>query len=221
MTVNQLNREDIPTNEYMGYVQQDDELFQSFTVRECLMFAAKLKLPKNIDLEQRVDEIIASLKLERCQYTHIGGTMVKGISGGERKRASIGVEIIANPNLIFMDEPTTGLDSYTAATMMAIMKDLTDSGRTIVTTIHQPNTHAFDMFDQMMLLTQGKVIYMNDACQAVDYFDSIGYTCPPHTNPADHFMEIMSLEGHVLPQDQLDKSRSTQSQIKTDFDLKV
>ena len=85
------------------------------TVRECLEFSAKLKLPGTIDEKiQKVNQIIEDLKLQKCQDTFIGGYLIKGVSGGERKRTSIGVELITNPSLIFLDEPTTGLDSFTA-----------------------------------------------------------------------------------------------------------
>lgn len=85
------------------------------TVRECLEFAAKLKLPGTYASKiARVNELIAKLKLNKCQNTRIGGPLVKGVSGGERKRTSIGVELITDPMMIFLDEPTTGLDSFIA-----------------------------------------------------------------------------------------------------------
>lgn len=100
---------------FSAYIQQDDVLFQAMTVRECLEFSAKMKLKGGHEMQQkRVDEIIQDLKLKKCQNTMIGGPLIKGVSGGERKRTSIGVELITNPSLIFLDEPTTGLDSYTA-----------------------------------------------------------------------------------------------------------
>ena len=85
------------------------------TVRECLEFAAKLKLKGSYESKIRcVDKVIKELNLEKCQNTKIGGELFKGVSGGERKRTSIGLELITNPSLIFLDEPTTGLDSFTA-----------------------------------------------------------------------------------------------------------
>lgn len=107
------------------------------TVRECLEFSAKLKLP-GTDAEKikKVDEIITDLKLNKCEKTLIGGSLIKGVSGGERKRTSIGVELITDPSLIFLDEPTTGLDSYTATQVMVILKNLAMSGRTVIQTIH-------------------------------------------------------------------------------------
>lgn len=143
---------------------------------------------------RRVDDIIQDLRLGKCQNTKIGGPLIKGVSGGERKRTSIGVELITDPNLIFLDEPTTGLDSFTATSVMETLKELANQGRTIVQTIHQPNSDIFEMFDRLMLLAQGKVIYFNEARLAVDHFAAQGYKCPELSNPSDYFMSIMSIE---------------------------
>jgi ATP-binding cassette subfamily G (WHITE) protein 2 len=123
---------------YSAYVQQDDILFQTMTVRECLTFAARLKLPGDEQTKlERVNFMISTLKLTKCQNTRIGGPLVKGVSGGERKRTSIGVELITDPNLIFLDEPTTGLDSFTATSVMETLGDLArKENRTVISTIH-------------------------------------------------------------------------------------
>ena len=110
---------------------------------------------------ERVDNIIEELRLKKCENTKIGGPLVKGVSGGERKRTSIGVELITDPSLIFLDEPTTGLDSFTATSVMETLRDLSSKGRTIIQTIHQPNSDMFEMMDQLMLLALGKIIYFN------------------------------------------------------------
>ena len=107
---------------YLAYVQQDDILFQTLTVRECLIFAAKMRLPPKVDHKAKVDELIESLRLDKAADTKIGGPLVKGVSGGERKRTSIGVELITDPSLIFLDEPTTGLDSFTGKVLFEIME---------------------------------------------------------------------------------------------------
>ena len=187
-----------------AYVQQDDILFQTMTVRECLEFAAKLKFKGTLEEQlTRVDEIVKELRLNKCQNTKIGGPLVKGVSGGERKRTSIGVELITDPNLIFLDEPTTGLDSFTATSVCETLRALATSGRTIVSTIHQPNSDIFEIFDRLMLLAQGKIIYFNRASEAVEYFGSLGpeYRCPELSNPADHFMSIMSIESQEVAED--------------------
>jgi len=107
------------------------------SVRECLEFAAKLRLTGSYaDKMKRVGEIIRDLRLDKCQHTRIGGEMVKGVSGGERKRTSIGVELITDPSLVFLDEPTTGLDSFTAYTVIEVLKEIAMTGRTVISTIH-------------------------------------------------------------------------------------
>lgn len=181
---------------YSAYVQQDDILFQTMTVRECLTFAARLKLPGSEEEKlARVNFMIATLKLTKCQNTRIGGPLVKGVSGGERKRTSIGVELITDPNLIFLDEPTTGLDSFTATAVMETLGDLArKENRTVISTIHQPNTDIFEMFDLLVLLAAGKIIYFNKSDKSVDYFGNLGHLCPELSNPTDYFMTMMSKE---------------------------
>lgn len=176
------------------------------TVRECLTFAARLKLEASEDEKQeRVNHMIKTLKLSKAQNTRIGGPLVKGVSGGERKRTSIGVELITDPNLVFLDEPTTGLDSFTATSVMESLGDLArKENRTVVSTIHQPNTDIFDMFDRLVLLAKGKIIYFNEAKHSVDYFSNLGYTCPDTSNPCDYFMTMMSKES--IEQDYEDDS---------------
>jgi len=124
--------------------------------------------------------------------------MIRGVSGGERKRASIGVELITNPSMIFLDEPTTGLDSTTALKIMELLIALAKSGRNVISTIHQPNSEIFSKFDNLMLLVRGNIIYQGHANQAVNYFGTIGYPCPKLTNPADFFMKIMNESGLVI-----------------------
>jgi ABC-type multidrug transport system ATPase subunit len=183
---------------YSAYVQQDDILFQTMTVRECLEFSAKLKLRGELaDKITRVDNLISELRLNKCQNTKIGGDLIRGVSGGERKRTSIGVELITDPNLIFLDEPTTGLDSYTATSVIETLRDLTYSGKTVVSTIHQPNSNIYQSFDRLMLMSLGKIIYFNEARLAVNYFSELGFACPKFSNPADYFMHMMSAESRA------------------------
>lgn len=173
--INGVDRSKTDYGRYVAYVQQEDVLYQTLTVRECLTFAARMKLPPSVNYNERVDRLIESLKLEKAQHTKIGGNLVRGVSGGERKRTSIGVELITDPSLIFLDEPTTGLDSFTAFNVVEVLKAIAESGRTVVSTIHQPNTETFAQFDQLMLMADGRTIYMNDASKAVDYFTKTGY----------------------------------------------
>lgn len=113
----------------IGFVTQDDVLFPHLTVKETLTYTAMLRLPKTLttaEKEKRASDIIHELGLERCQDTMIGGSFVRGISGGERKRVCIGNEIIINPSLLFLDEPTSGLDSTTALKIVDILQDIAE-----------------------------------------------------------------------------------------------
>lgn len=103
------------------------------TVWECIDFSAKLRIAvSEKERQEKVEKIIEDLKLSKCRNTKIGGPLIKGVSGGERKRTSIGVELITDPSLIFLDEPTTGLDSHTASQLNEILRNLAKSGRTII-----------------------------------------------------------------------------------------
>ena len=219
--INGVSRSKIDYGRYVAYVQQEDVLFQTLTVRECLEFAGRMRLPPSVDYKARVDQLIESLKLEKAQNTKIGGNLVRGVSGGERKRTSIGVELITDPSLIFLDEPTTGLDSFTAFNVVEVLRAIAQSGRTVVSTIHQPNTETFDQFDQLMLLADGRTIYMNDASKAVNYFARTGYPCPEHTNPADHFMYMMSIEAYELDAEEGEMLAKRRTEVEQSYKQKI
>lgn len=119
-----------------AYVMQEDCLIPSLTVRETLLFAAKLRLPSSTEEErkQAVNETILQLGLKECADTRIGDNDRKGCSGGEKRRTSIGVQLLSNPSVLFLDEPTTGLDATSAFQVIETLKSLSQRGRTIVTT---------------------------------------------------------------------------------------
>jgi len=154
--------------------------------------------------------LLHDLGLIKCADTKVGNALIRGLSGGERKRASIGVELITNPSLIFLDEPTTGLDSTTALKILELLVKLAKSGRNVVSTIHQPNSEIFSRFDNLLLLVRGNVIYEGPAKDTVGYFASIGYQCPKLTNPADYFMKIMNETGFLIEEMQKAKDKGTE-----------
>lgn len=144
----------------VGYVLQDDLLYESLTVEETLGYAAALRLPREMsaaDKAKRVDDVITALSLEGCRKTVIGGFFRKGISGGERKRTSVGHELLINPSIMFLDEPTSGLDSTTAMHLLQMLQFLAKGGRVIVTTIHQPSSRIYQTLDNLLLLSQGEL----------------------------------------------------------------
>ncbi|KFP79132.1 ATP-binding cassette sub-family G member 2, partial [Apaloderma vittatum] len=178
-----------------GYVVQDDVVMGTMTVRENLHFSAALRLPSSISVkekEDRVTQIISELGLSKVADAKVGTEMIRGVSGGERKRTSIGMELITEPPVLFLDEPTTGLDASTANAVLMLLKKLSRRGRTIIFSIHQPRYSIFKLFDSLTLLALGKVLYHGPAKQALEYFSSIGYECEPFNNPADFFLDIIN-----------------------------
>ena len=114
---------------------------------------------------------------------------MKGLSGGERKRTSIGVELITDPSIIFLDEPTSGLDSFTAKRIVKMLVGLAEKGKAVISTIHQPSSDTFKEFDRLLLLAEGNIIYQGKASEAFNYFKSIDFVIPRFSNPADYFLK--------------------------------
>ncbi|CAN6285615.1 unnamed protein product [Urochloa humidicola] len=177
----------------IGFVTQDDVLFTHLTVKETLTYAALLRLPRTMTRQQKKEramDIIYELGLERCQDTMIGGSFVRGVSGGERKRVCIGNEILINPSLLFLDEPTSGLDSTTALRIVQLLHDIAEDGKTVITTIHQPSSRLFHKFDKLILLGKGSLLYFGKASEAMPYFQSIGCSPLIAMNPAEFLLDL-------------------------------
>ncbi|KAA8527088.1 hypothetical protein F0562_008683 [Nyssa sinensis] len=177
----------------IGFVTQDDVLFPQLTVEETLVFAAFLRLPSSMSPRQkyeRVEMIVKELGLERCRHTRVGGGFIKGISGGERKRTSIGHEILVDPSLLLLDEPTSGLDSTSANRLLQILQGVAKAGRTIITTIHQPSSRMFHMFDKVLLIAEGYPVYYGKAREAIQYFSSLRFIPEIAMNPAEFLLDL-------------------------------
>uniref|UniRef100_A0A8C1C3C4 Broad substrate specificity ATP-binding cassette transporter ABCG2 n=1 Tax=Cyprinus carpio carpio TaxID=630221 RepID=A0A8C1C3C4_CYPCA len=178
-----------------GYVVQDDIVMGTLTVRENLCFSAALRLSSQIsprEKEARVNHLISELALNKVADAKVGTQLIRGISGGERKRTSIGMELIIDPSVLFLDEPTTGLDASTAYSVLLLLKRMAGQGRTIIMSIHQPRYSIYRLFDSLTLLVNGKQVYHGPTQDALDYFANIGYACEAHNNPADFFLDIIN-----------------------------
>jgi ATP-binding cassette, subfamily G (WHITE), eye pigment precursor transporter len=127
--------------------------------------------------------------------SQIGDIRRKILSGGERKRTSIGVELVSDPSLIMLDEPTSGLDSFKARSICKLLNDLARrKGRTIVSTIHQPSSEAFFYFDRLYLMADGFTVFQGDAAESMDWFRALKFNVPKMCNPADFFMKALSIK---------------------------
>lgn len=177
----------------VGFVLQDDMLFETLTVQETLAFAAELRLPRATTAAQRtarVEGVISALGLQKCRGTIIGGWERRGISGGERKRVSIGHELLIDPALLLLDEPTSGLDATTALHLARTLRRLASGGRAICSTLHQPSSRIFQQLDRLMLLADGHVLYYGAAAAVVPWFSALGFPCPFGVNVADFILDL-------------------------------
>uniref|UniRef100_A0A0D3GII4 ABC transporter domain-containing protein n=1 Tax=Oryza barthii TaxID=65489 RepID=A0A0D3GII4_9ORYZ len=202
----------------------DDVLFPQLTVEETLVFAAFLRLPARMSKQQkrdRVDAIITELNLERCRHTKIGGAFVRGVSGGERKRTSIGYEILVDPSLLLLDEPTSGLDSTSAAKLLVVLRRLARSAarRTVITTIHQPSSRMFHMFDKLLLVAEGHAIYHGGARGCMRHFAALGFSPGIAMNPAEFLLDLATgnLDGISSPASLLLPSAAAASPDSPEF----
>ncbi|KAJ2450336.1 hypothetical protein EV183_004358 [Coemansia sp. RSA 2336] len=182
-----------------AYVQQDDIMHSMLTVKETLTYAAKLRLSNtqysSEQKTERVQSIIKQLRLSAIQESRIGDAKVRGVSGGERKRVSIGAELLTDPDMLFLDEPTSGLDSNSSQLVVELVKQVAQERQIgAMMTIHQPSARIFNTFDKVILLSQGRVVYFGPTSAAIGYFADIGYQCPVHENPADYFIDLMTLD---------------------------
>lgn len=189
--INGRRRETLDFNSVAGYVMQDEILLEHLKVRETLEFSASFKMSKD-KVKLRVDDIVNQLGLKSCEHSFVGGFTKKGISGGEKKRVAIGVELLTDPSILFLDEPTTGLDSYNSETLIGLLNELAKTGVTVIATIHQPNSYIFALFDRMLLLGGNEVVYHGSAEESLDYFKSIGFECPEFNNPAEFLLELIT-----------------------------
>eukprot|EP01134_Creolimax_fragrantissima_P007093 CFRG7093T1 len=173
-----------------GYLPQEDMLIMQLTVKENLLFSAKLRLPST----SSQDEVNRRVKstIEELNLTGVANMFASKLSGGERRRLHIGLELLREPGLLILDEPTSGLDSHTAMNLLLVLRNLVNRGRTVILSIHQPRHSIFSMFDELILLNQGKCVYGGPASVAVEYFKVQGYEAAIHDNPADWLLDIMN-----------------------------
>jgi ABC-type multidrug transport system ATPase subunit len=195
-----------------GYVMQFDVLYPDLSPREHLVYSARMSGHPNP--EKKADYMCEVLGIESCKNMRVGDDLRRGISGGERKRTSIGLELINDPSLLFLDEPTTGLDSKSALNLASLLRSLADNGRTVISTIHSPSSELLMKFDNVLCVCKGEVVYYGSPSNITSHFTDIGFPAPLMTNPADHLMRIIHEDdirintynqGEVLGDDAVDR----------------
>lgn len=190
-----------------AYVPQEDNFVATMTVNETMNFYADIILPKTFDKPERrarVDEVLSAMGLKHKAKTMVGGTlpgglMLRGLSGGERKRLSIAAGILAAPSIVFLDEPTSGLDSFAALTVMGHLKRMArDNGHVVIASIHQPRSAIWSMFDRVTLLASGRLMYHGLRDNLVPWFATQGYSYDPtqHGVASDWALDLVAIGFH-------------------------
>eukprot|EP01133_Synstelium_polycarpum_P017727 gene17727-21137_t len=179
----------------IAFVTQEDSHFPLLTVKETFKFALDTQRPEGLskaDQKERIEGCMNSLGLTDQQNTLVGDEFVRGISGGQKKRVTIGVNVIKGSNLILMDEPTTGLDSSTSLEIITSLRKIVNVIETpALVTLLQPSAPLTSLFDNLMILSEGRIVYFGPLADALDYFENLGFVCPKHSNPSEFFQEIV------------------------------
>ena len=186
-----------------GYVEQTDNHFTRETIREAFTFAALLRREpgeSRAEIQRVVADVITQLGLDGLADALIGDSAhgLPGVSAEALKRITIGVELVADPAVVFMDEPTSGLDTKGALTVANVCRNIADSGKTVICTIHQPSQLVLETFDSLLLLQRGgRTVYFGDVGPSskalTDYFAAGGAApCPRNANPAEYMLEVVA-----------------------------
>jgi len=204
VTVNHSSRKSKAFIKMAAYVPQDAHFLPTLTVAETCRFYAKLMLPRGSsseDYQAAIDHVLAAMGLAHTTQTLVGGVLpggilLRGLSGGERKRLSIATALLADPAIVFLDEPTSGLDSFAALSVMQHMKDLAQGGSTtVVASIHQPGPALWALFDKVAVLSQGHAMYSGPREGLVGWFTGLGYGYDPivQGSPSDWVMDLVNI----------------------------
>ena len=183
--------------ELVGFVPQEDIMLRELTVEENIRHSALMRLPTGLSHEEKMDrvyQVMESLDLLHIRNSIIGDEIVRGISGGQRKRVNVAMELVADPSLLALDEPTSGLDSTTSSKLCETLCQLALAGGVnVAAVIHQPKIEILEKFTNVLLLgVGGKTVYMGPTKNMTDYFTGIGFPLPSQMNPADYYMDVIA-----------------------------
>ncbi|XP_077242382.1 ABC transporter G family member 15-like [Tasmannia lanceolata] len=208
----------------VAYVTQENTMLGTLTVKETLTYSAHLRLPTTMskrEINEVVESTLIQMGLEGCTDRTIGNWHLRGISGGEKKRLSIALEILTQPHLLFLDEPTSGLDSASAFFVIHTLRNIARDGRTVISSIHQPSSEVFALFDDLFLLSGGEAVYFGDAKLSIEFFAEAGFPCPSRRNPSDHFLRCINSDFDRVAATMKGSQRIRESEATSDLILKM
>ncbi|KAG0357734.1 ATP-binding cassette sub- G member 2 [Gamsiella multidivaricata] len=185
----------------VGYVDQEDTLMPTLTVYETILYSALLRLPRDMSYDAkryRVMETMSELGILDIKDMRIGASGRRSISGGEKRRVSIACELVTSPSILFLDEPTSGLDSYNAYNVVECLVNLARNyNRTVICTIHQPRSNIFALFDHLVLMAKGQLVYSGETRLLNEHLRKLGHHCPEGYNMADYMLDLTMYTGKL------------------------
>lgn len=215
LSINNTQVEDMdPFKHVIGYVTQEDILQEEYTVRQTFEHYCTLRNIAN--KKQWSQQIIDKLQLNKCADTPVGGVMIRGISGGEKKRTTIGVELISSPSILFLDEPTTGLDANTAFEVMKLMSDIkNEDGNTVISILHQPSNEIMNLFDQVIILSDGMIVFDGDPKNINQRIHKLGFRMPKFSNGVEYLLKAIDRDNIKI---EIEQKRDYVAQSENNLD---
>ncbi|XP_025410362.1 protein scarlet-like [Sipha flava] len=202
-----------------GFVPQHDISFEQLTALEHLVLMANLKMDRNTTkaaVNEHVNYIVSTLGMSKLLHTRISV-----LSGGERKKVALAVQLLNDPPILFCDEITTGLDSYSAAHIVNTLRCVARMGKIVICTIHQPASGVFGKFDDVLLLSSGKVVYQGPVSMVHQLFHKFSYDCPNMFNEADFIISILNSENEKVKDNVNEMCKLSSSDLQTDLNYEI